>query len=197
MIGENMKDFNLIVDRVKSSKKTGAKDESVQNVLDKIEKVFDAINDAGEFDEVISFNGVNITIDEIEVPTELKTLIMPKSVRVIAGDRRSVDVRVRGKVTKLTISYDEYLNAILSLRAFFKREGLGEVTKIGDIRKDVALFDVIFICSAGEACHDEGTIYWPIEVDKSKVSSLFVDGSAFYNNNASDMKRQFAQTLLF
>lgn len=197
MIGENMKDFNLIVDRVKSSKKTGAKDESVQNVLDKIEKVFDAINDAGEFDEVISFNGVNITIDEIEVPTELKTLIMPKSVRVIAGDRRSVDVRVRGKVAKLTISYDEYLNAILSLRAFFKREGLGEVTKISDIRKDVALFDVIFICSAGEACHDEGTIYWPIEVDKSKVSSLFVDGSAFYNNNASDMKRQFAQTLLF
>jgi hypothetical protein len=197
MIGENMKDFNLIVARVKSSKKTGAKDESVDLVLSKIEKVFDAINNAGEFDEVISFNGVNITIDDIDVPTELKSLIMPKSVRVIAGDRRSVDVRVRDKVSKLTISYDEYLNAILSLRAFFKREGLGEVTKVGDIRKDVALFDVIFICAAGEACHDEGTVYWPISVDESKVSSLFVEGAAFYNNNASDMKRQFAQMLLF
>jgi hypothetical protein len=196
MMVKSMKDFNLIVDRAKSSKKTGAKEESVERVLSKIEMVLDAINSAGEFDEVLSFNGVNITINDIDIPSELKSLIMPKSVRVVAGDRRSVDVRVREKAVKLALSYNDYIDAILSLRAFFKREGLGETTKVGDIRKDVALFDVIFTSSVGEACHDEGTVYWPIELDKSKVAPLFsVD--VMFNNKADLMRSQFAQLLLF
>lgn len=192
-----MKDFNLIIDAAIACKTGNKNPEKIKAIFCVIEKVFDAINSAPEGQKTISFNGDYFDIDEIEVPEELKALILPKSVKVFAGDDRCKDVLIRDKAVKLNISKHELNNAYKSLRTEFNKDPGTNFVRVGDISKHVTLFDALSICSVDQFCHGGEAIYWPIPIDGSKVVDLFEDSSDWFNRDVMRMKVAFADKLRF
>lgn len=132
--------------------------------------------------------------DDIVIPTELKDLVLPKSVRVIPGDRRTEDVLLRPETkSAVCTSYAEYINAVDQFRGYFKRDSKSDMTTLSSLRVDVSLVEILDrICLDDRArVTNQGT--YPIAV--KPVSQLLTD--RFFSDSTNDVIQDWLVTVKF
>jgi hypothetical protein len=93
------------------------------------------------------------------------------------------------------VSYDKYINALVTFRGFFKKEGLIDTVSLSSLRKSLSLYDVVSKSCSNERAHYYSDIpFWPIPI-KNDVFKLFED--SFLNVELETLKEDFIANLRF
>jgi hypothetical protein len=132
--------------------------------------------------------------DDIVIPTELKDLVLPKSVRLIPGDRRTEDILLRPEInSKPCASYAEYMNAVDQFRGYFKKDSKSDMVTLSSLRVDVSLVEVLDrICSDDKAKVTNQGVY-PITV--KSVSQLLT--TRFLSDSIDDVIQDWLVAVKF
>jgi hypothetical protein len=123
---------------VVSRAKVRATEADVKETLKIILKGINTINHL-ERDEVRVFD---VSMDEIMVPSYIKTLLIPKSVALVTDDRRFEDMVDRQAYPSYSdVTYYDFVNAVERLAGWFK--AVPDRVTLSSLRESVALTTVL------------------------------------------------------
>lgn len=147
-----------LVTKVERSRKVNTNIDDINQVLGTIMSAFNFFNDLEE-DETF-FVPWNRDINNIYIPSELQSFILPSSVKVNPLSRMALDLLDR-KSFKFKMEsrnkdgskcdlisdecppYKEYAEAVERLRGLFKRNPSEDLIPLSDIKKNICLFDIL------------------------------------------------------
>lgn len=155
-------------------------------------KIIDFINYVNSLDEGCYQVFEGRLIDDILIPKEFADFIIPKSVRLIPGDRKFTDLLVRGNVKECPVTYDQLMNAYDTFRGNFKRDSFVDMITIGSLRVDKSLNEVISNICLDDVCHVDG-LGIPIEVK----ADINVIEKRYFNQSLEDVVDDYLHNLKF
>lgn len=180
--------------RLGKIKRISAKVEEINEAWTIVDSVMALVRSLKEDDDYL----LGKHVSEFMIMNELKSLVLPKSVRYQLSNRRCKDLLIREDYDINTplfsnVTYSNYMDAVATLRRFVKKSGNDEMTPLSSIRKDATLNDVIDIaCINGKVKYD-GTPFIPVVLDDG-LDIMFKD--TYYNSDCAEVIGDFIINLI-
>lgn len=158
----------LLTQKIEASKKWSA-----PNVNVTVHKLFDYVQyfNSLECDEIF-LDGR--TTDNVPMIAELRDMIIPNSVRLVAGDRRYDDMLARERVPEgwVEFNYGEWMNTLTIFRGYFKKDLTSNMIYVSDMKVDKCVSDISEVVAVNNMAKFDGVGYIPIWL-KDPYPALF------------------------
>ena len=185
-----------IANRIASATKVPAHGkETPEEVAKKpVTDIFKAINIINSLEErAVMINGIYLS--DIFVIDEFKDFIMPAAVKFDPSDLNSVNLLPK-QVSNDTFDYEEFINAQLRLRSWFRSDVKSGTTSISELRKVISLYDAFpsacFTVDANIMCRAEDKPYVPIKL-LDHLSHMY--RKSFFNTSVEEMLNDYVNQM--
>lgn len=186
-----------LINRVKVCSKIRIVESDVETTVKTLLKYVDYFNTLGAYDT----RALNRDLEDVEIINEIAPFIIPRSVRLSISDINSTDLLVRPSVEdidKVVLSYDDFMNAQIKFRGYFKKDVKSDFKKLSSLKVDESLANVLsrmaVECDGQVKVRYISDAYVPVLLHEN---TGFFYRSQYFNATATEVLKDYLAPIVF